>query len=527
MWCETTLMNRREALKLATLSIGTGIGIAGCSGQQGNQGGDGGGGGGGGGGSGSKSLLSKEDWNFVDWNKPKPITERLTAGKPEAWTASNGPKTVEGVRGPKLSVGWIPPEYDKKQVASSISHTNSGGVSGDPATVWTNMMFEEHTGIKVNLIEVPSPRLKQKTLTPLSSKSKKPVLFNINRQMYMDFVEPGWLEPLDNYWHETDGVLDIMPDLYGKDGGFTTGLDSSMEGEHVYAGHYTSQGHFMHYRPDVLEELGFDPNLFNGVKTDYDWSDCYEVFKAAKEQKDMYGFVWVGKTPRHAVRWWITDVLAQGGKIVQEDGTVVFNSKEGREAARWEQKLVQEGLTPNILEMAQGAAIDSFLSGDTLAITHGGKVRASALEALGPEGEKYAMGLPPKADRGPDPWHATLQVEGLFIVNRFAPPEKKKAALLYLDAQSAAVSHVQEFVMEGNMASNTKAFNALQSRTKYADVLRRWAEIAVEPLWPRQLQTQNALAVELQRVWGGEKDVKPALEDAQAKVDKILNQDVS
>lgn len=485
-------MKRRQALKLVMLATSTGL--AGCMG--GDQSSDGGG---------NENLpenvLSQDDWG-IDWNSPAPANERLTGED------------------------WTPPEITTDAIADSISHTNSGGMQNDPATAFTNKQVTEKTGIEVTPIEVPSPRLKVKTLTPLSSGSPSPTLFHVNRSMYMDFVEPGWLQPLDDIWWNAEGVGDILPGNYAEDppGSYVTDLDSTMDGSHLYGSHWTAEGFFMHYRPDLLEELGFERNLFDGVNTDYDWSDCLEVWRAAKNELDMYGYVWIGGFPRHAVRWFFAHTLQQGGKILQDDGKVVFDSNEALEALKFERLLLEEELVPNVLELGQGSATDVFLNGDALSFDYGGDVRNAAVERIGPEEEMVAMGLPPKADRGPDPWHATFTVEGLLVMNRFAPPEKKRAGAIVMDGNRAANANIEEFLQEGNVPVNTSAVEQIQDQTAYTHVLSEWAKTSVDPLWPRQLQTMNALASELQAAWGFEKSAEEALSQAQAAVDDILYQ---
>jgi ABC-type glycerol-3-phosphate transport system substrate-binding protein len=498
-------MKRRETLKLAMLATGTGL--AGCmGGGQSTTTTESGGGGdttesGGGDENLPDGVMPQSEWG-IDWNSPAPAKERLTG---DDWTA---------------------PEITTDAIANAVSHTNSGGMQNDPATAFTNEQVQEKTGIEVTPIEVPSPRLKVKTLTPLSARSNSPTLFHINRSMYMDFVEPGWLQPLDDIWWDAEGVGDILPGNYAEDGGsYVTDLDSTMDGSHLYGSHWTAEGFFMHYRPDLLEELGFERNLFDGVNTDYDWSDCLEVWRAAKNELDKYGFVWIGGFPRHAVRWFFAHTLQQGGQIVQDDGKVVFDSKEALEALKFERLLLEEELAPNVLELGQGSATDVFLNGEALSFSYGGDVRNSAVERIGPEEEKVAMGLPPKADRGPDPWHATFTVEGLLVMNRFAPPEKKRAGAIVMDGNRVANANVEEFLQEGNIPVNTNAVEQIQDQTAYTHVLNEWAKTSIDPLWPRQLQTMNALASELQAAWGFEKSAEEALSQAQAAVNDILYQD--
>lgn len=465
-------IDRRRFLKWASIAGTTGL--AGWTGDARAQNGGGG----------PSGTLG--EWS-VDWNSPEPIWDRLSGEE------------------------WIPPEFDENEVATALDQTNAGGMRQDPATAYGHDVMSERVGIDITPIEVPSAQLAPRTVTILSSRAPEPALLQISFEFYMDVVQPGFLEPVDDIWDEE--TLDQFPESYREN--FTTGLDSTLDGEHIYASHAVAEGFFLHHRADYLEEMGFPRDFLKRPS----WSDVREVAEEAENQ-DYFGYSFMGNDPRQTPMNWIVKVRSQGGSIVQEDGRVVFNSEEGVRALEWMNQFVQDGLVPNPLEFADAGLNDLFLSGRTAAYETGGDLLAASEEEIG--FDNYDLGAPPEADEGPDPQFAALTQTDTICINRFAPPEKKRAAMVYLDANRSAEFDSREWAMEGNMPSNPVALDNID--TPVNDTLEFVMDRATDPLWPQQVQTLNLLTEEMQQVYSGQKSAQDALDDAQEQVNGFLNQ---
>lgn len=468
-------------------------GLAGCTGNQNTPTPAGGGNDGNGQAKGgTANTLGSLD--FVSLNEPKPVAERIT-----------GPE-------------WTPPEFEKNAVADKVKYFNLGSMKHDPATAWFQDKVQKRTGITVEPIVVPSKRATPKITTVLSSRSDSPTMMQIDRQMYMDFVEPGWLEPVDKLWTADDDTFDYFPAAYKKE--FFTDIDVTLDGSHSYMSVAISEGSVRNYRPDLLKELGF-PKDFLKRPT---WEEVREVCEEAKAQnKDYYGHVWYGSGVRYPSYPWMLKVWSQGETIVQ-DGEVIFNSDAGVKALRWQRQLIEEKLVPDVLQYGQGGPEDLFLGDGVVGYVGGSKMIPLALKQLGDAGEKYSLGLPAK--HGSNGNHSTFLGTDTLCINRFAPPEKKKAALIYMDGTRSAEASAQEFVQEGNMPTNSAAWDldVVQNEVPFGEIPKEAIQNAREGLWPRQIQTIEALVPELQAAWAGQKKPRKALDDAQEAVDEILRQ---
>lgn len=493
-------INRRQLLKYAAAAGMTGL--AGCSsggdGESGSttttSGSSGGDGGSTPGGestpAGPENVMA--DWSFLQLNEPAPVSERLTGAE------------------------WTPPEFDDSNVADTVKYFNLGSMKHDPATAWFQDRLEERTGVTVEPIVVPSKRATPKITTVLSSESESPAMMQVDRQMYMDFVEPGWLEPVDRLWTEDEDVFQYFPKAYENE--FFTDIDVSMEGEHNYMSVAISEGSVRNYRPDLLEDLGFERDFLKRPT----WEDVREVCVEAKEQnKDYYGHVWYGGGVRYPSYPWMLKVWSQGETVVK-DGKVIFNSDAGVKALRWQRQLIEEDLVPDVQQYGQGGPEDLLLGDGVVGYNGGSKMIPMALDQLGED--KYELGLPAK--KGSNGEHATFLGTDCLCLNRFAPPEKKRAALLYMDGARSAEASAQEFVQEGNMPTNSAAWDldVVQNEVPFKEIPQEAIQNAREGLWPRQIQTIEALVPELQAAWAGKKSPRKALDDAQEAVDEILRQ---
>ncbi|WP_206742060.1 extracellular solute-binding protein [Haloferax sp. ATB1] len=465
--------------------------IGGCLGgaSSGNSG-NGGSSGNGGNGSTPGPAGTLGEWS-LDINAPSPVVERITGEE------------------------WTPPEYDENEVASSIERMNLGSMKNDPATEWFSDKFTEQVGIETTPVTVPSTNAVSKMRTLLSAGSKNPVLMQISQEFFMDFVAEGWLEPVDELWD--DSAYGLFPP-YFKDQ-LTTGIDPSLEGEHTYIGVALSEAHWFNYSPKVLKELGFEGDFLE----ESTWEDVREVCEeASSHSEDYFGFAWWGKGNRYPIYPWLLMTWSRGGSFVQDDGTVVVNSDEAVAALEWQRTLIDEELVPNVAQYGEGGLADLFLSGKLAGYVGKPGMMQLAYEEWGDDTDKYDVALPPKSAGNE---RVSYMNTDFLAVNRAAPPEAKRAAMVYMDGSRSAVASAQEYDMEGNYPANKEAWNTeILADARHGEKARRNAEIAKVELWPKQIQTYDALISQLQSVWLQDKTAQAALDEAQSKIDGILEQ---
>jgi multiple sugar transport system substrate-binding protein len=472
--------SRREVLRLAgAVSL---MGVAGCMGSGQNSGN------GGGAQKGPAGTLGS--WSF-DVNSPKPVGERIT-----------GPE-------------WTAPKYDKNAVANEISHFNMGSMKHDPASVWWHKYVEEKTGIKPKAVVIPSRNAVSKMTTLLSSGSKEPALLQLSQEFLMGFLQNGWLEPVDELW--PDEAYEYFPPYYQTQ--LNTGLDVSLEGEHIYTSTAISEGHALNYNPSLLKDLGFPADFY----TKSTWADVREICEEAKSQsKDYFGYVWYGKGNRYPAYPWLVHVWSYGGSIVQDDGKVVVNSKEGVKALAWQRQMIDDGLVPDVMQYGQGGPQDLFLGQRLIGFVGGTDMMALAFEQWGEDTNKYAMGLAPKGKNGE---RASYMNTDYLVINRNAPAKKKRAGMVYMDGARSAIASAYEWEKEGNFPSNAAAWELdILKDAKYRDIAQKLTKTTRVELWPHQIQTYSALITQLQKCWLGQKSPQTALDAAQKKIDNILNQ---
>lgn len=489
--------NRRTFLR--GLGVATTLTLAGCSGDGGGggsngSGGQGGSSGGDGGDGGSTSTPGPSgtlgEWS-LDVNAPDPVYDRITGAE------------------------WTPPEYDDGEVASEIERMNLGGMENDPATGWYEDYFQEATEITSTPVTVPSADAVSKMRTLLSSQSESPALMQISQEFFMDFVAQGWLEPVDELW--TEEAYEPFPPYFQNQ--LTTDVDQSLDGEHTYISVAISEAHGLNYNPAVLEELGFPTDFYDGAT----WSDIREVCEEASSHSgDYHGWVWYGSGNRYPVYPWLRQTWSRGGSFVQDDGTVVLNNDAGVAALEWQSQMIADGLLPDVMQYGEGGPADLFLGGNLAGFGGSIGISALALEEWGEDTDQYDVALLPRGENGE---HVSYMNTDFLALNRFAPPEKKRAGMIYMDGGRSAIASAQEYDQEGNYPANTTAWDhELLADAKFKEIAKEIGETAKVELWPNQIETYDALVSRLQEAWLGNVSPQEALDSAQADVDDILDQ---
>lgn len=179
--------------------------------------------------------------------------------------------------------------------------------------------FEQQTGATINVTTVPFSDLYQKILTDLSTQTNAFDVYVFAPQWMADYVDPGYLEPLDANIQadksiQWDDIAPFFRDFSASYGGkiYTVPLD----GDFLMA----------YYRTDILEELGMQPPNT--------WQDYLAVAKAVNEKglktedgKPVYGSC-ISKKRGAQAYWFISAVAAP---FIQTQGTtqgMFFNSDD-------------------------------------------------------------------------------------------------------------------------------------------------------------------------------------------------------
>lgn len=420
---------------------------------------------------------------------------------------------------------WTPPDGWKDTPAGevdSIQVINHGAANMefDPATLAAHEMFTEKTGIEIEVNGIGVDQATQREQQVLQSKAKKPHMFNVDGALVPEFVQQGWLEVTDGLY--PDGAFE--PYIPALENLVTWELDETREGSHTYGFPNIAEGSLGHLRPDLVEEQGLDPATYAEGK--WTWDDLEKLMKAF-EGTDVFGFAYFAGNPIYLSYSFRELLYQQGGRIVQDDGSIKLNSKPAitvvEKMREWREK---EWVPGDVISYGEGDIVDIFLSGKLAFTTGFSDFVPQAMEQYGTEGDQYLPILPPAATTGPSPTQASLVDPNATCINRFANTGEKLACMLYGDLKLAYFTQWLEFTYEGNMSYMSQVYEdaASSGAVKYGDVLGAAIDNGVLELFPQMSSVFQQMATPVQRAIQGEIEPKAAMDEVQQYVDDEVNQ---
>lgn len=210
-----------------------------------------------------------------------------------------------------LSIVLLAALMSTTATATTINYMVSGGSPFSDAVLRILPEFEEATGIKVNVIEIPYEQTFPKALLEARNKTGAYDVIQINRPFLAAFAEPGYLMPLEDY------IPDIIEGLFEVHRNYVTFDDG-----HVYAVPHSVDIRALYYRTDMLEEAGLDGPPKN-------WQEMLEYSQIlTNSSAGTYGLAIAG-SPKGPGVWVMADFIHQaGGSIVDDNGKPVINSEE-------------------------------------------------------------------------------------------------------------------------------------------------------------------------------------------------------
>ena len=482
------------------------------------------GGGGGGGGDGNfeeaaAGLGLSENWeqrrfNVDGWSMAarKKVPPRSASG----WTNS------ESFKSAVQNEVWKPPEGWKDTAAGevdSLQILNHGAVNMefDPATLATHQLFEEMTGIKVDPIEIGVDQANQREQQVLSSKQSSPHAMNVTGALLPGFVGQGWIETTDALYPEGawEPYIPALQSLVQWD------IDTTREGTHTYGYPNIAEGSVGHIRPDLMQQQGIDPNQFQGEWT---W-DLLESTMEAFKDTGVYGYAYYAGTPTYLSYSYRELLYQQGGRMVQDDGTVKVDTPASITVVRKMKEWRDKGWVPgDVISYGEGDIVDLFLSGQLAFTTGFTDFVAQALNKYKPNTE-YKPVVPPAANTGPSPSQAALVDPNSTSINPFADTGHKLAAMLYGDLKLSYVSQWWELTYEGNLSYIDQVYDdaAQGGALRYGDVFGNAVQNGVAELFPRMNAVFQQMANPVQQAIQGSITPEKAMSQVQSFVDEEVN----
>jgi multiple sugar transport system substrate-binding protein len=209
-----------------------------------------------------------------------------------------------------------------------------GGSGPDEALARKQLQaFQDlHPEIRVMYQSTPSSASERHTLyvTWLSSRSAAIDILSLDVTWVAEFAAAGWLIPLDGYVAATNFPLDdFLP----------AALASSTYQGRLYSLPWFADAGVLYYRQDLYEQAGLPP-----PRT---FADLLAV-RPLKERFGLpYGFIFPGQAYEGLVCVFLEFIWSNGGRIFDDQGGLVLDSPQNREALETLVNLVyREGVSP-------------------------------------------------------------------------------------------------------------------------------------------------------------------------------------
>jgi len=210
-------------------------------------------------------------------------------------------------------------------------------VGGAPSEVdyWEKLIndFEETSKIKVNLLRQPTDtdQRRQSLVIPLKARKNNPDVFLMDVAWVGQFSASGWVLPLDSFIQRDQFDL---PKIFAS----VVKEADTYKGKIVALPVYIDSG-LLYYRKDLLEKYGFSvPETWSEL---VDYSTKVQQ-KERENNPQFYGFVWQGAQYEGLICNFVEFISSNGGRIIDEDGTIVLNSKENTQALQFMADLINK-----------------------------------------------------------------------------------------------------------------------------------------------------------------------------------------
>jgi multiple sugar transport system substrate-binding protein len=452
----------------------------------------------------------------IKWNKPLPMVKRITDQGPVEVIPSEYDDygvTISGKKG--MLTGYTLPEGWKKAIGGvkKLVLTNSGGLKHDPATVLNAKIFEKLTGIHLEIIEMSDPLLWPKTLAVSMARSTDVDVFYTTRSMVEipHLTAAGWLHPIhDELWPPE--VQKLYPEKL-----LTTikGIDGK-----IYGSFFCLWAMHLYYRPSWLKGAGVEvPKTWQELVVA---SQKVGEWAEANKGPGYAGMVHAALDPDQLHQIWSMTTFSQGKSIMQEGKVVIDPAAWKVMTDLW----LKGGMSKESTEYLWSAAPEVFAKGKAGFIITGGvymKMFADPEFGTGIQGDwdvTLSPGWEGIGNRG-----AAVTGNDAWIINNSISPEKKAAAMLWLDLQRSYMAQFNELYLEGNESYMPTVYEHPAAREKVENIDLRKATVAAqsqELYPPGMMEVLSIFREYLHKVALGEMGADEALKKAQAEINSII-----
>lgn len=372
-------------------------------------------------------------------------------------------------------------------------------------------MFEEETGIDVQMEIIPYNGLRERTMTDLVSGSASFDVITMDIVWMGEWAEAGFIAQLDEYIESDNTDMDaFIP-------GALEGLaywDGDTYGMPIGAYHF-----LMHYRTDLLEEAGMD------MPTTYD--EVMQFGSAVQSpSEDQYGIAVPMVRGAPIVHYSLAYLSGAGGGVLNENREPTINSSVAREVYDYYEQFLEIG--PDGMPSYDWFAVSDAYQQGRVAMLGAWNVVSPGFE--NPEDSQIVgqteYSVMPTLDEGDE---AQVPFGGWSLVIN-EDSDKKQAAWEFIKWITSEEVHL-EYARRGGTPVR---FDTLENEELQAE--RPWYETVLEiernglsdaryrPRIPQWIEIEETLGLLLNQAMIGQKSVDAALDEAQADLEEILSE---
>lgn len=370
-------------------------------------------------------------------------------------------------------------------------------------------LFEAETGIDVQMDIIPYNGLRERTLTDLVSGSASFDVITMDIVWMGEWAEAGFITQLDEYI-ERDGV-DMDAFLPGALDGLAY-WDGDTYGMPIGAYHF-----LMHYRTDLLEEVGMDtPTTFDDVM----------AFGEAVQDpaSDQYGIAVPMVRGAPIVHYSLAYLSGAGGGVLNDAREPTMDSQVARDVYTYYEQFLDIG--PDGMPSYDWFSVSDAYQQGRVAMLGAWNVVSPGFE--NPDESVVAgdteYSVMPKLNDGDE---AQVPFGGWSLVIN-DDSRKKEAAWEFIKWITSEEVHL-EYAQRGGTPVR---FDTLENEELQAE--RPWYEIVLEiernglsdaryrPRIPEWVEIEETLGLNLNEAMIGQKTVEEALEESQSELEEIL-----
>lgn len=426
--------------------------------------------------------------------------------------------------------------------------------------------FEAKTGIRVYFVLYPELELRERIVMDCATKAGKFNVIAIDNMYIPEFVENGWIVPLDDFIKSPAltppeyNVTDIMEVYRGTNSykgklyaipiyGETTQLmyyRTIFEDSKIKA--YYREWIKAHYDEVAkeLKEFGLDPRNIPkelGPPTTMEglWTIAKFFTKKVNAKSPVdYGIAMRGlRGEGMNVYIWTGFLRAFGGRFFKEeapDGSPIsyvpaFNSAEGVTALKFYSEILRRFGPPGVASFAWDDVQTVFQTGKVAMIIDATNF-LTRIENPAKSAIAGKIGYAP-LPRGPAGRFPSIYTLG-FAIESFSPKKKQEASWLFIQWATSRTMELKK-ALEGNIVSVTR--KSVFMNPVFIDKFGKypgWRESTVEgleealpnyrPRFPKWREMGNLIGIAVEEAIAGVKSPKEALDWAAAESYKILKE---